>query len=165
MKTKLKSVALQIATNDSVYRKHAANVCNSRDKISTASRAWQSLFLDFFSSHQNRDSAAFVVIERLDEAPKGEQETFLKILRSLEKPPSHVNRDQIRIQFTMVSRPELRQSISSIWESQIIYIEVSAVKNIADIDDYIKRGIHKVKALKNKHIRSADREVLRNTIV
>lgn len=161
--TMFKSVALQIAFNDPVYRKHAANVCSSRDKISTASRTWKTLFLDFFNSQQNRGSAAFIVIDGLDEAPKVEQDVLIKILRDLEKDPSHANGDQPRMHFTIVGRPELRQSISSIWDSHIIYIEVSAKKNTADIDDYIKRGIHKVKALKNKH--TPDRDGLRSTIV
>ncbi|KAG8533475.1 uncharacterized protein KY384_002258 [Bacidia gigantensis] len=161
----LKSLALQIATNNPIYRKHAANVCNSPDKIGTAKHTWQNLFLDFFSSDQNRDSVVFIVIDGLDEAPKKEQTAFLKILRRLLRQSSGVDQAPMRLHFAMVGRPELRESILSVWASQIIYIEVSAAKNTPDIDDYIKRGIHKVKALKNRHISSTDRELLKATIV
>lgn len=156
-----KSVALQIANDNPVYKKHVVNVCESPDKIGTAKSTWQHLFLDFFGSQQNADSAAFVVIDGLDEAPKAEREMFLELLKSLEGYPSK----RPRLNFVIVGRPELRDTITSIWESHKVFIEVSAAKNRADIEEYINGGMRKVRALKNKRIPLGNREKLRVDIV
>ena len=158
-----KSVALQIANDNPVYKKHVVNVCESRDRIGTARSTWQNLFLDFFGSQQNADSAAFVVIDGLDEAPKAEREMFLELLRSLEDDPSFGSSKRPRLNFVIVGRPELRDTIA--WESRTVFIEVSAAKNKADIEEYINRGIGKVRALNNKRIRPGDRKNLQADIV
>ena len=160
-----KSVALQLANDNPVYKKHVVNVCESRDRIGTAKSTWQNLFLDFFGSQQNADSAAFVVIDGLDEAPKAEREMFLELLRSLEDYPSLRSSKRPRLSFAIVGRPELRDTIAYIWESRTVFIEVSAAKNRADIEGYINDGIGKVRALKNKRIPLRDREKLRADIV
>lgn len=160
-----KSVALQIANHNPVYKKHVVNVCESSDRIGTAKSTWQYLFLDFFGSQQNADSAAFVVIDGLDEAPKAEREMFLKLLRFLEDYRSLGSSKRPRLNFVIVGRPELRDAIASIWESRTVFIEVSAAKNRADIEGYINGGIRKVRALKNKRIPIGDREKLRADIV
>lgn len=156
-----KSVALQIANDNPVYKKHVVNVCESPDRIGTAKSTWQHLFLEFFGSQQNADSAAFVVIDGLDEAPKAEREMFLELLKSIEDYPSK----RPRLNFVIVGRPELRDTIASIWESHKVFIEVSATKNRADIEEYINCGMRKVRALKNKRIPLGNREKLRVDIV
>lgn len=163
----LKCVALQIANRNPVYKKHVVNVCESRDRIRTAKSTWQSLFLDFFGSQQNVNSRAFVVIDGLDEAPKAERETFLELLRSLEDYRSLGNSTRPSLSFVIVGRPELRDSIAEIWESRTrtIFIEVSAAKNKADTEEYIKDGMRKIRALKNKRIPLEDRENLRADIL
>ena len=160
-----KSVALQIANDNPVYKKHVVNVCESQDRIGTARNSWQSLFLDFFDSQQNADSAAFVVIDGLDEAPKAERESFLKILGSLEEYPRLGYNKRPRLSFAILGRPELRDTIASIWESRPAFVEVSAAKNRADIEGYINSGVHKVRALKIKRIPLIEREKLRADIV
>ena len=161
----LKSVALQIANGNPVYKKHVVNVCESADRIGTAKNTWQNLFLDFFGSPQNADSAAFVVIDALDEAPKAEQEMFLNLLKPLEDYPSPGGSKRPRLNFVIVGRPELRDAIANIWDSHTVFVEVSAAKNKADIEEYINRGVRKVRALKNKRISHGDREKLRADIV
>ena len=160
-----KSVALQIANDNPVYKKHVVNVCESPDRIGTAKSTWQNLFLDFFGSQQNADSAAFVVIDGLDEAPKAEREMFLELLKSLEDYSSLGGSKRPRLNFVIVGRPELRDTIAFIWESRTVFIEVSAAKNRADIEEYINGGMRKVRALKNKRIHLGDREKLRADIV
>ena len=160
-----KSVALQIANDNPVYKKHVVNVCESPEKFGTAKVTWQSLFLDFFCSQQSPDSAAFVVVDGLDEAPKAEQETFLGLLRSLEEGPILGSSKRPRLSFAVVGRPELRDTIANIWESRTSFIEVSASKNRADIEEYINDGMRKVRTLKNKRILPVDREKLRGDIV
>ena len=160
-----KSVALQIASDNPVYKKHVVNVCESADSIGTAKGTWQNLFLDFFGSQQNVGSAAFVVIDGLDEAPRAERETFLELLKSLEDYPSLGDSKRPRLSFVIVGRPELRDTITYIWELHTAFIEVSAAKNRADIEEYINGGMRKVRALKNKRIPSGDREKLRADIV
>ena len=160
-----KSVALQIANSNPVCKKHVLNVCESADSIGTAKRTWQNLFLDFFGSPQNADSAAFIVIDALDEAPKAEREMFLELLKSLKDDPSPGGSKRPRLSFVIVGRPELRDAIASIWESRPVFIEVSAAKNRSDIEEYINGGMRKVRALKNKRIPLRDREKLRADIV
>lgn len=160
-----KSVALQVANHNPVYKKHVVSVCESPDRIGTARSTWQNLFLDFFGSEQNADSAAFVVIDGLDEAPKAEREIFLELLRSLESYCSPGSSKRPRLSFVIVGRPELRDTINYIWESHTVFIEISAAKNKADIEDYINGGIHKVRALKFKRIPLGDRDKLRADII
>ena len=161
----LKSVGLQIANQNPVYKKHVLNVCEFRDRISTARSTWQNLFLDFFGSQQNADSAMFVVIDGLDEAPKAERMMFLELLRSLEDCRGVGSSKRPRLNFVIVGRPELQENITDIWESRTIFIEVSAAKNRADIEGYINRGMRNIRALKNRRISVADRENLRADIV
>lgn len=161
----LKSVALQIANHNPVYKKHVVNVCESSDRIGTAKSTWKNLFLDFFGSQQNADNAAFVVIDGLDEAPKAEREILLELLRSLEDYRSLRSSKRLRLNFVIVGRPELRDTIANIWESHTVFIEVSAAKNRADIEGYINIGIPKVRALKNKRIPLEVRKQLRADIV
>ena len=160
-----KSVALQIANDNPVYKKHVVNVCGSSDRIGTARSTWQNLFLDFFGSQEDADSTAFVVIDGLDEAPKAEREMFLELLKSLKDFPSLGGSKKPRLNFVIVGRPELREAITFIWESPTVFIEVSATKNRADIEEYINGGMRKVRALKNKRIPLGDREKLRADIV
>ena len=160
-----KGVALQIANNNPVYKKHVVNVCESADRIGTAKSTWKNLFLDFFGSQQNADSAAFVVIDGLDEAPKAERLMFLELLKDLEDYPSLGGGKRSRLNFVIVGRPELRDTIANIWESRTVFIEVSAAKNRDDIERYINDGTRKVRALKNKRILPGDREKLRADIV
>ena len=160
-----KSIALQIANHNPVYKKHVVNVCESSDRIGTAKSSWQYLFLDFFGSQQNADSAAFIVIDGLDEAPKAEREMFLKLLRSLENYRSLGINKRPRLNFVIVGRPELRDTIAYTWESRTVFIEVSAAKNRADIEEYINGGIRRVRALKMQGIALGDRKKLRADIV
>ena len=160
-----KCVALQIANHNPVYKKHVVNVCKSWDRIGTAKGTWQSLFLDFFGSQQNVDSRAFVVIDGLDEAPKLEREKFLELLRSLKDYRRLGSNASPSFSLVIVGRPELQESVADIWESRTAFIEVSAAKNTADIEKYIKKGMHKVRALKNKRIPLEDRENLRAEIL
>ena len=141
------------------------NVCESADRIGTAKSTWQNLFLDFFGSQQNADSAAFVVIDGLDEAPRAERQTFLELLKLLEDYPSLEGGKRPRLNFVIVGRPELRDAIAYIWESRTVFIEVSAAKNKTDIEEYINGGMRKVRALKNKRIPQADRDKLRADII
>ena len=160
-----KCIALQIANHNPVYKKHVVNVCESRDRIGTAKGSWQSLFLDFFGSQQNVDSRAFVIIDGLDEAPKAEREKFLELLRSLKDYRSLGSSARSSLSLLIVGRHELQDSIADIWESRTTFIEVSAAKNNSDIEKYIKDGMHKVRALKNKRIPLEERENLRADIL
>ncbi|KAL8709500.1 MAG: hypothetical protein Q9220_005742 [cf. Caloplaca sp. 1 TL-2023] len=164
VKLLLKAVALQLATNDPVFRKYAAKICRSPEKLGTARRIWENLFLNYFGSQLGRDSAAFILVDGLDEAPKKEREAFMQILLSLEKfqPPQ---RDHCALHFAVVGRPELRESISSFWGSQIAFIEVSSLKNNADIKSYILTRIDRIKALKLRRIPIEERRVLRGDII
>ena len=160
-----KCVALQIANHNPVYKKHVVNVCESSETIGTAKSTWQSLFLDFFESQQNVDSRAFIIIDGLDEAPKAEQEEILELLKTLKDNRSLGSSARPSFSFVIIGRPDLQWSIADIWESRTIFIEVSAAKNKADIEDYIEKGIHKVRALNNKRIALKERENLRADIL
>ncbi|KAL8951562.1 MAG: hypothetical protein Q9222_002472 [Ikaeria aurantiellina] len=160
----LKVVALQLATGDPVFRNYAAEVCRCPDKLGTARRTWENLFLNYFGSQQGRHSAAFVLIDGLDEAPRKERETFVQILLSLER-SRLVDRKSCALQFALVGRPELRESISFIWGWQISFIEVSSLKNAPDVKNYVLKSIDRVKALKLRRIPVEERRALRRDII
>ena len=112
--TILKVVALQLIDSDSVFRNFAADVCKSSENTGTAKRTWENIFMNYFGSRQSRDSAAFVLIDGLDEAPWKERETLLQLLYSLEKARSRGPTESPRLQFAMVGRPEVSLSVSSV---------------------------------------------------
>lgn len=60
---------------------------------------------------------------------------------------------------------QLHECITSTWRSQIIFIEVSAIKNATDIKNYILKSIGRVKALKLRGIPLEERKELRKKIV
>ncbi|KAL8833596.1 MAG: hypothetical protein Q9170_004179 [Blastenia crenularia] len=161
----LKAIALQLAFVDSVFRNFAAEVCRLPENLVTAKRTWKNLFMRFFNSSQSRDSAAFLVIDGLDEAPKVEREILLQLLRHLHKLRLNKGVATCRLQFVLVGRLELLDSISSNWGSQITFVEVSALKNSRDITNYILDRINRVKALKIRRIPLEDRTKLRAIIV
>jgi len=79
----LKSIALQIAENDHVFYKFVAPICTTPEKLITARHTWKALFLDFFNSPQYVSHSLFVVLDGVDEAPKGERETLFELLRDI----------------------------------------------------------------------------------
>ena len=99
--TILKVIALQLTAQDSVFRNFAAEACKSPDNVATAKWTWNKIFMDFFRTRQSRGSAAFVLIDGLDELPRKEQETLLQLLGSLGMA------DAPRLHFAMVGRPEV----------------------------------------------------------
>ncbi len=165
LNTILKGIAYQFTCNEVVYRKHAVAVCSSPEKISTATGTWKRLFLDFFGSLQYQSWSTYLVIDGLDEAPKREREILLTLLKDLQDASQQ---SRARIQISIVGRLELREDINLIWDEHIIFIEVSARKNTADIANYISDRIHRVKILK-RNIRSSkagfDRAELQDEIV
>ena len=147
--TLLKSVAYQVAQNDPAFRKNAINVCAYLDNIRTARGTWKRLFLDFFGSSQN-DNSVFIVVDGLDEAPKGERATVLDLLGDLVSKANSSKRYRIRI--LLVGRPELQDDIQSYWEDRAIrirrdFIEVSAQKNTKDILEYVTIDVRRVRLL------------------
>lgn len=161
--TILKTLAFQIQSNDSVYKKHMANVCKSSDDITTAKSLWKRCFIDFFGALQYRDSSAFLVIDGLDEAPGDEIKTLIELLRDLENIPDQNSRP--RIQIVLVGRPQLLDDINYVWGKKTSFVEVSARKNSRDITNYITKGLEGVRALRNKHIGTKERVKLHNEIV
>ena len=160
-----KSVALQMADDNPVYKKHVVNVCELQDSTGTARSSWKNLFLDFFGSQQNAESAAFVVIDGLDETQKAERELFLEVLSSLEDYNSLGYSKRPRLNFVILGRPELRDAIVANWDSRPVFLEVSAEKNKADLEGYINSGVKKIRALKISRIPHTDREKLRADII
>lgn len=161
--TILRTLAFQIQSNDSVYKKYVANVCKSSDEITTAKSLWKRYFIDFFGALQYRDSSTLLVIDGLDEAPTQERKTLIELLSDLEDIPDQNSRP--RIQIVLFGRPELHDDINYVWGKKISFIEVSARKNSRDITNYITKGLKGVRALRNKHIETKERVKLHNEIV
>ncbi|KAI9715560.1 MAG: hypothetical protein M1812_005864 [Candelaria pacifica] len=165
LNTMIKTIAYQIASNHSVYRKHLVGVCKRTEDISTATGSWKRMFTDFFGSPQYLGWSVYIVIDGLDEASRSERENLLKLLRHLEDSPREI---RARVQITIIGRPELRDDINTIWEQDITFVEVSPRNNAKDISNYILRGIHRVKILKKRlHASKAgfSRIDLRNEII
>ena len=102
--TILKTMAFRIAKNDMVYESHAVNMCSSTEDLLTAKGTWKKLFLEFFSSSQN-DSAIFLALDGVDEAPREQRQTLLELFLDLQEAPE--SKIQPRIQIALVGRPEI----------------------------------------------------------
>lgn len=107
-------MALQLGTTDSVFRKFATSVCRSPEDLVTAKCTWDNLFVRFFGAVQSHNSAAFIVTDGLDEAPRAERESLLHILHRLHKLRGTKSGSGCRLQIIVVSRPEVGQSLSFI---------------------------------------------------
>ena len=159
----LKGLAYQIAENDPIYAKHAANVCGAPSKINSSLNLWKRLFLDFFESGQYNGHRGMIIIDGLDEAARECREDLLTILRQLEfdfKPQSSSS-----IRFAIVGRPEIRDDILSILGKHTACIDVSPTKNTADIIRYIESEIRRIAILRSKHLSIEAKQDLRREIV
>ncbi|KAI9812372.1 MAG: hypothetical protein M1826_002839 [Phylliscum demangeonii] len=136
----LRTLAYQIAENDSVYLRHALRVCEALDDLRTLRSIWRTLFLDFFNV-EGLKSSVYIIVDGLDESYRKDRNEFLQLLREVER--KQVGDRIPAIKTLLVGRLDLTQDIEGILERAVPMIEISARKNSMDIDSYIASGIKK----------------------
>ena len=129
----LKTLAWQIAENDPVFKKHAAEICSTKKNIVSAEQTWLNLFVAFYQSKANADKSAMLVVDGLDEAPRAARSTLLGLFKGL----LSENADGARphIQVAVIGRITLKGDMD--FEREEKFIQVSREKNQEDLDRYI----------------------------
>ncbi|KAH0566498.1 hypothetical protein GP486_000116 [Trichoglossum hirsutum] len=135
----LKSITLQIAAVDSVFRSHAISTSSTIEKIAGAKNMWQNLFLRFYGPGREIENTALVVIDGLDEAPP---KVVKDLLRSLEDLSGFAQR-QLRLCFAIFGRPELAEYMTPKLQRCMAHVEIGE-KNEGDISAYVKKQMHEV---------------------
>ncbi|KAL8647887.1 MAG: hypothetical protein Q9226_006245, partial [Calogaya cf. arnoldii] len=130
--TILKTLAWQIAENDPIFKKHAAEVCSSKRNIISVGQTWANLFVAFYQSIANADRSAILVVDGLDEAPRAVRSTLLGLFKGL----LSVNAGRITLKGDMD------------FEREEKFIEVSRDKNQEDLDRYIEDRLSTLSIIK-----------------
>ncbi|KAF3083390.1 hypothetical protein TWF102_009153 [Orbilia oligospora] len=137
----LKALAYQIIESDSLFRRHAIEVCKSSWNTMTAEDTWKNLFQRYYQEIAT-DASVVIILDGLDEAPKADQQIIANIL----KPSSADSEPQDRgIQFVVLGRPTIRNSIPSKAENSII--KISRDQNRDDVERYIDTMLSQVVVL------------------
>lgn len=142
--TILKTLAWQIAERDPAFRRHAVDVCSSKQKIISAAQIWRNLFVAFYRSIANVDRSTMLVIDGLDEAPKTARSTLLGFFKSLLSEGADSTRPHIQV--AVVGRVTLKGDMD--FEREEKFIEVSRDKNQEDIDRYIEDRLSRINIIK-----------------
>jgi hypothetical protein len=141
----LRTLAFQICQNDPIFAKYVAGVCKFPEDIRTTESLWQKLFVEFYSG-QDVQSMVYIVIDGMDEAFEQERSGFLELLKSLQQ--GIADGQKTRVQILMVGRPELSYDIENVLEGNLPTISVNAVKNSADIEQYVTTKVSKERNLR-----------------
>jgi hypothetical protein len=139
----LKSIALQIANVDPIFKKQVWASHQSGDSFISSRSVWENLLLKFFGADSFLEHIAFIIIDGLDEAPIKTRRALFSFLRTfIETPPDDL---RPRLQFAILGRPELRDDIHFVRRERSI--DISPRKNHDDIDKYIKENLKNVMIL------------------
>jgi hypothetical protein len=147
------AIVYQIATDDEIYRMHAAEACDRSPPY--AMTTFETVWEDFLAAEYGPSSNGrlFLVFDGIDEADRNE---FIRFLASL----SESVLEHLKIQVLLVGRPEMSSIIKDkFFKSPFKTIEVSSSVNSEDIrkfsearyDMYIKLP-KKLKGLREKVI-------------
>lgn len=146
-KKALRTLSYAICQNDHVYARHVAAVCSFPEDIRTTSMIWQKLFLDFFCKESHDlANAVYVIIDGLDEALEEERRNFLELLKVFQDGSS--GGTKLRVQIVLIGRPDLNQVVSDMLGDDIPTITISAENNSADIIEYVRTSVAKIKILR-----------------
>ena len=129
----LKTLAWQIAANDPVFKKHAAEICSTKKNIISAEQTWLSMFVAFYQSKANADKSAMLVVDGLDEAPRAARSTLLGLFKGLLSENADGTRPHIQV--AVIGRVTLKSDMD--FEREETFIQVSRGKNQDDLDRYI----------------------------
>ena len=144
--TILKTLAWQIAHVDPSFKKHAAEICKSKQKMISPEETWSNLFLDFYQPTQSVDRSTILVIDGLDEAPKSVRTTILGLCQDLLV--QDANGFGPCIQVAVIGRITLKRDME--FEREETVIEVSPEKNKDDLDRYIDKRLSELELVKKQ---------------
>ncbi|KAI1429139.1 hypothetical protein F5Y12DRAFT_728265 [Xylaria sp. FL1777] len=150
-----KTMAWQIQQTDSVFRRHAAAVCEFNRKTAGAEETWENVFLDFYQGFQGQDRRAILIIDGLDEAEIHVQRRILRLMKDY---VSRIRAGQpARIQFAIFGRLTLRPELERIQlDREEKIIEVSSVKNHEDMENYITNRVKNLTIVRMMRNRKPD---------
>ena len=141
----LRTMSFQICTRMPAFADHVASACPDPAELD-AETLWLRLFNDFFEDPPGHAGYApvsagvvYLVFDGLDEVTEAKQRrSFLKTLGLSLKRNEECGK---RIQILMLGRPELTPEIESALRKNLLTISVSAQKNSADIEKYIRETV------------------------
>lgn len=156
-----KAVAAQILTANDRFKKHALSIVRLDDVFASSRRAWELLFLNFYTeekSTQSPTSLAFIIVDGLDEAPEGERVKFMACLSELTK--RITDKTRCRIQIAIFARPDVlgNAGVDKIGPYCPGKIVITPDRNAKDIGAFIKQNLGEVLVLKLLRKRKAMRE-------
>jgi hypothetical protein len=156
-----KAAASQIVNSNKRFKKHVLSVLKQDDAFASSRRAWELLFLNFFteeSSTQGETSLAFIIVDGLDEAPEGERVKFLACMAELTNRVT--DRTRCRIQIAIFARPDVRADpgFDKIGWYRSGRIIITPERNSKDIGAFIKQNLGDILVLKLLRKRKAVKE-------
>lgn len=86
------------------------------------------------------------IIDGLDEALEEERRNFLELLKVFQDGSS--GGTKLGVQIVLIGRPDLNQVVSDILGDDIPTITISAENNSADIIEYVRTSVAKIKILR-----------------
>jgi len=138
----LRDIAFQIAQTDQAYAKHVISCVRDESEVSSIRSAWQKLFLDFYIEGDQQSSAAYVLLDGLDESFEEDRNIFFGLLKDVEYAGA-----QSRLHVAMLGRPQVIDELIDQLEQEVPSIHVDGMKNGADILHYVDSSIAKSRVL------------------
>ena len=142
----LRTMSYQICEKNAPYAEYIASHCSDATDFDTET-LWFKLFNDYFQGPPQFDdyaptnaNTAYLLIDGLDETDAKQRKTFLRTLGLWLKDRSR-KIQAVRLQVLLLGRPELTTEIDAMLRSEMLTIAVTAEKNSADIERYIKESI------------------------
>jgi tetratricopeptide (TPR) repeat protein len=131
----LRDIAFQISKNDPGYRKYLETI-EEYEQISTLESAWRLLFVGYFLKKPNIESAAYILLDAVDEALDEDWKIFVDLAKDL-----YGNQSSLRL--AIVGRPYIRDQLLEGLEVNLPTLHVTKQKNSKDITQYIHVSIRK----------------------
>ncbi|KAI1171675.1 hypothetical protein F4777DRAFT_45190 [Nemania sp. FL0916] len=149
------------------YRKLATSICRQNENFLSLDSIWNSLFVGPFKADAVMPKPLFVIIDGVDEATLESQELLVKMAKALSDMWSK-RRKLPAIQLLLLGRPDLDYNVSNAWRGErrrprIIHIQPSLSR--ADIERFIRKGVHESIPLLHKMRPIAARRLRKEIIV
>ena len=153
--TILKTLAWQLASQDSDFKSHAASLCQDRTHTITAEETWHNIFFKYYLSEDCPPRGAVLIIDGLDEATPIARQTILRLFRAAELQSCAT---KAWLQLAVVGRSSLRGDAGYVGLRYSCLVEVSRLKNQSDINKYIQRMLQDVWVIQEIRKRPPDGE-------
>jgi hypothetical protein len=156
----LRTIAYQIALNDTVYAKHVMDLAENDDELRNADVAmlWMLLFHRFF---QDARGTAYVLVDAIDECEASAVQSLWTAMEQYIVRPSGGDEGKLKLLFVLGS--EGAATMSATLGSQIIQVVLDEEKGIADLRIVVRTRA--TAAFTNRMISPALMEDVQATVV